>query len=428
MALRKCCIALILLVFSVSILHSRENRTEMYVNFRVNSVVIDTSYLDNASRAKEIVSFLRSIRQNPSVELLEVAFCGAASPEGSDELNSDLARERLSALEKLVRSQIDIPERLITRNDRYIPWNYLKAEVEKSDLKYRDEILRILNEEPVMVKHHHPNRKVDHRVLKLKQLDRGSAWLELYQQYFAHMRNAYVVFVTSEKVAYDSYEDNTVLIPESIEDLYDFVYPKKEKKTRTRKIRPGGGRIIARESSDNRLYLKSNAIALGLGIVNAAVEVDVAQHLSITVPVYYSAWNYFKSTVKFRCLQFQPELRYWVDEQKTGFFAGAHLGVSSYNFAFGGDYRFQDHDGVTPAIGGGVSLGYRIPISKDSRWLVEFALGAGAYSLNFDMFRNTLNVKDGELVSTHRMTHVGLDQAQITFSYAFDLKRKGGKR
>jgi hypothetical protein len=73
-------------------------------------------------------------------------------------------------------------------------------------------------------------------------------------------------------------------------------------------------------------------------------------------------------------------------------------------------------------------MGYRIPVSNDGRWLVEFALGAGVYSLHFDVFRNTPNVKDGELVSTHRMTHVGLDQAQVTFSYAFDLKRKGGSR
>ena len=428
MALRKCCIALILLVFSVSILHSRENRTEMYVNFRVNSVVIDTTYLDNASQVKEIVSFLQSIRQNPSVELLEVVFAGATSPEGSDELNNALARKRLSTLEDLVRSEIDIPERLIKRDDCYIPWDYLRSQVEESDLTYRDEILSILDEEPVMVRHHYPNRKVDHRILKLKQLDLGSAWLELYQKYFAHMRNAYVTFVTSEKEEYESGECNAVLIPESLDDLYDSVYPKKEKKERTRKVRTEGSRISTWESSGNRLYLKTNAIGLGLGILNAAVEVDVATHLSVTLPIYYSAWNYFKSTLKFRCLQFQPELRYWVDEQKMGFFAGAHLGVSSYNFAFGGEYRFQDCGGVTPAFGGGVSLGYRMPVSADGRWLVEFALGAGAYSLHFDMFRNTVNVSDGELVSTHRMTHVGLDQAQVTFSYAFDLKRKGGSR
>lgn len=423
---RKYRIALILWMFCVNILHSQENRTEMYVNFRVNSVVIDTAYLDNAARTKEIVSYLESIRQNPSIELLEVAFCGAASPEGSDELNTYLASERLSALEALVRSQIDIPERLITRNDRYIPWSYLKSQVEGSDLKYKDEILQILNEEPIMVRHHYPNRKVDHRVLKLKQLDRGSAWLELYQQYFAHMRNAYVVFVTSGEVVSEPEEGTTVLIPESLDDLYDYVYPKKEKKER--KNRVGGDSVSARLSSDPHLYLKTNAIGVGLGILNAAVEVDVAEHLSVNLPLYYSAWNYFKSTVKFRCLQFQPELRYWVDKQKTGFFAGAHLGVSSYNFATGGDYRFQDHNGVAPAIGGGVSMGYRIPVSNDGRWLVEFALGAGVYSLHFDVFRNTPNVKDGELVSTHRMTHVGLDQAQVTFSYAFDLKRKGGSR
>lgn len=195
-----------------------------------------------------------------------------------------------------------------------------------------------------------------------------------------------------------------------------------------RKQKLGGGRIFSNPSACNRLYLKTNAAGLALGMASLAVELDVADHLSLALPVCYSAWNYFKSTLKFRCLLFQPELRYWVDEHKTGFFAGAHLGVSSYNFAFGGDYRFQDHDGITPALGAGVSLGYRIPISTDRRWQVEFSLGAGAYSLHFDMFHNTPDVKKGELVSTHRMTHVGLDQAQVTFSYSFDLKRKENGR
>lgn len=406
-------IALILWVLGISVAYSQEVRTEMYVNFRVNSSVVDTTYLDNAARMREIVSYLEAINEDPSVRLLEVSFCGAASPEGSAQINSKLARMRLSALEDLIRDEIYIPDHLVTYNYGYIPWDYLREQVVKSNLRYKDDIIRILDEESRMVAHHLPGHRVDQRVLKLKQLRGGEAWLELYQLFFAQMRNAYVVFVTTRDYSgvddNESYSDNAVLIPESIDNLVRF--------------KPTHNHI-----GGPKFYLKTNLIGWSLGMVNIAPEIDFLPHWSLNLPLYYSAWNYFKTTVKFRTLNFQPEVRYWVDESNSGFFAGAHLGVASYNFAFDGEYRFQDRDGVTPAFGGGVSLGYRIPISRNGHWQMEFTLGAGAYALNFDVFKNTPDTKDGELVQTHRMTHVGLDQAAVSFSYAFDLKKKGGRR
>jgi hypothetical protein len=178
-----------------------------------------------------------------------------------------------------------------------------------------------------------------------------------------------------------------------------------------------------------KLYLKTNAVGLGMAIANAGVEVDLARHWSVGLHTYYSAWNYFKSTIKFRTFAVQPEVRYWFSDENDGFFAGAHLGLLYYNFAFDGDYRYQDHDGTSPALGGGLSIGYRLPISKNNRWRVEFAVGAGVYDLNYDIFHNTPDVKDGLMTEESiKKTYWGIDQAAITFSYSFDLKKKGGKQ
>ena len=402
--------ALILWVLGLCIARSQETRTEMYVNFRVDSHVIDPEYLDNSECLDDIRYFLQTVREDPSVNLLEISLCGAASPEGSDQLNSRLAKLRLKSLEQFIRDEIDVPDGLISYNYEYIPWEWLREQVECSELRYRDEILEILDEEPRLVNHHYPGHKVDHRVLKLKQLDRGSAWLEMYQQFFGRMRGAYVVFVTEGGSDYaDYHHDNPVLIPESIHDLARFMPSRNT----------WGGQ---------RFYLKTNAVNWALGMTNVALEADLVPHWSLNLPLSYSAWNYFKSTTKFRFLFFQPEVRYWVDSGNYGFFAGAHLGVSSYNLAFGGEYRYQDHNGATPAFGGGVSLGYRIPLGHNGHWWAEFSLGAGAYRLHYDVFNNTPDVKDGTLVSTERLTYVGLDQASVSFSYSFDLRRKGGKR
>lgn len=174
--------------------------------------------------------------------------------------------------------------------------------------------------------------------------------------------------------------------------------------------------------------MKTNAIGLGMAIANVAAEVDLAKHWSFTLPVYYSAWDYFKSTIKFRTFALQPEFRYWLSEENDGFFGGVHFGLAYYNFAFDGDYRYQDHNRETPAIGGGVSIGYRLPISKNNRWKVEFSLGAGVYSRHYDKFHNTPRTKDGLMIESIKKTYWGIDQAAVSFSYSFDLKKKGGKR
>lgn len=75
-----------------------------------------------------------------------------------------------------------------------------------------------------------------------------------------------------------------------------------------------------------------------------------------------------------------------------------------------------------------MSIGYRLPIGKSDRWRMEFSLGAGVYSLHYDKFHNTPRTKDGLMVESVKKTYWGIDQAVVSFSYTFDLKRKGGRK
>ena len=422
MRIKKYCITLILLLFGVGIAHSQERHTEICIDFRVNSTVIDSAYSDNAARMQEMLEFLRTIRQDSTINIIEVSFCGAASPEGSYQLNRKLAQGRLSALEKFIRSEVDIPDSLITYNDSYIPWDYLKSQIEDSGLIRKDEVIAILEEEARLVDYHHPNTHIDNRVVKLRALDGGKVWQQMNNLLFEQMRNACAVFVTYKKELPPI--QVSVIVPDTI---------KVEPIVEAVEIVPDTTAIIETvipevEEWSRKLHLKTNAIGLGMAIANVAAEVDLAKHWSFTLPVYYSAWDYFKSTIKFRTFAVQPEFRYWLSEENDGFFAGAHFGLAYYNFAFDGDYRYQDHNRETPTIGCGVSIGYRLPISKNNRWRVEFSLGAGVYSNHYDKFHNTPRTKDGLMIESIKKTYWGIDQAAVSFSYSFDLKKKGGKR
>ena len=405
-------ILLIILLFCGIYAHAQEGHKEIRVDFRVNKTVIDTLFSDNAAHVHEIVDYLNAINQDSTITILEVSFCGAASPEGSYQVNRRLARARLESLESLVRSQVEIPDSIITRNDSYIPWEYLIGEIEASEMAYKQEILDILNTQGNLVDYYHPNTHIDERVMKLKNLDGGRVWQELNRRFFSRMRNACAVFFTYKKeepvVVEPVVEPAPVVVEEVIEVAPDTIVEQPAVEEWTRK-----------------LLLKTNALGLGIGIGNAAVEIDLAKHWSLSVPVYYSAMNYFIPTLKFRTLGTQPEIRYWIKPENQGFFVAAHAAVASYNIAVDGDLRYQDHNGEVPAWGGGLNIGYRLPISKDNHWGVEFTLGAGVYSLYYDTF---YNVENGKYIDSYKQVYWGLDNVAVTFSYAFDLSKKGGKK
>ena len=419
MRIKKYYITFIVLLFCVGFTYAQEKRTEICVDFRVNSTVIDSAYSDNAVRMREIIDFLEAIRRDSTINIVEVSFCGAASPEGSDQLNRRLAQGRLTALERLVRKEVDIPDSLITHNDSYIPWDYLKSQIEDSELLHKDEVIAILEEEARLVDYHYPNLHIDSRVVKLQKLDNGKVWQQMNKLFFGQMRNASVVFITYKK------ELPAVQEPIIVQDTV-VAEPSTE-------IAPDTTAIVETivpkiEEWNRKLYLKTNALFWGMGMTNVSAEIDLAKHWSFALPVTYSAWNYFTSTVKFRTLAVQPEFRYWFNENNQKFFIGAHFGYAQYNVAVDGNYRYQDHDGKSPALGGGISVGYRMPISKSDKWHIEFSLGAGVYSLHYDKFYNTPNTKDGLMIESVKKTYWGIDQAAVSFSYSFDLKNKGAKR
>lgn len=93
--------------------------------------------------------------------------------------------------------------------------------------------------------------------------------------------------------------------------------------------------------------------------------------------------------------------------------------------AFEGAYRYQDHDGRTPAIGGGVNAGFRCNISRNKRWRLECSIGFGIYALDYDMFVNKAN---GLLAGRKKRTFYGIDNAALSVCYMFDVKKKGGRK
>lgn len=391
--------------------HAQIKHADFRIRYIINSPVIDTTFVDNTERISDLRTFLSEIQRDSTVVIKRVKFKGTASPDGGYEFNVWLSENRLRTFKELVRDYVDIPDSVIIANVSDIPWDGFRDAVAKSDISYRDEVLDIIDEGQVIVPWFN-DRHIDRRLLKLKRLHNGTVWEQLKSPILRDLRYGEVQFDYLNVIPMSPLGSLAMKVPTPyrpepvvIKIDYSLWIP--------------------------RLHLKTNLFGLLLLIGNVGVELDVARHFSVNLPIYYSALDYFTETVKFRTLGVQPAVRYWPkSEINEGFFANVHGAVAYYNLAFGGKYRKQDHRGRTPALGGGVGVGYRLPIG--GHWHLEFEIGAGAYKLDYDLFDNINPTKHGQLVGRKKMVYFGLDQASLSFTYSFDLKpkkyRKGGVR
>ena len=376
--------------------------TNIEVHFKFDKYNLELDYMGNDTSLRNFAHKIDSIGIS---KIDSIVIVSQSSPEGVYEHNLMLSRNRANTMRKYI---LDKHPELLNRLHVYPngeSWIQLREYVKKDTLLKKSSIEKVISIIDADI-------NVGTKKWRMEQL---SVYRYLLRTYYPRIRNSVFCIVYYSEI-----------IPRKIIPVYN-IEPEVE-------ITVPDSIIVMKpiisevEEWSRKLHLKTNAIGLGMAIANVAAEIDLVKHWSFTLPVYYSAWDYFKSTIKFRTFAVQPEFRYWLSEENDGFFAGAHFGLAYYNFAFDGDYRYQDHNRETPAIGGGVSIGYRLPISKNNRWRVEFSLGAGVYSNHYDKFHNTPITKDGQMIESIKKTYWGIDQAAVSFSYSFDLKKKGGKR
>ena len=379
------------------------------LRFRQGSSKYEPNYRGNAERLRQFSDEIISLHRD-KYEITSAEFHAGTSPEGSERLNTRLSAERLrngiAAFLAVMGDDIVLHgEELTVSSASAGTWEDLAALLEAGqDFDGRATVLKVLRDSSLT-----QNAKAS----ALHRLG-GGIWNYLTNIVFPELRVSGITI--------------RLALAERLPDTVPAVSI-----VRSFRLEPPVGSICAvplkpdtppaglfdKDEWVRQLRVGTNAVGLCLLLGNLSAEVDITRNLSFHLPVYYSALNYFTSTIKFRALGFQPELR-WNFTRPAGLFVGAHFGLAYFNLATDGNWRIQTHNGNEPLIGGGVSIGYRLPLSKDKRWNLDFVLGAGAYRFNYDKFYNEPN---GALAGSVSKTYWGLDNAALNFSYSFDLRR-----
>lgn len=434
MYIKKFCITLVFLLFVINITHSQERHSKtntdicvgreflnadtlgnnirinkrlenVEVHFRFDRYNLELDYLGNEKSLQDFAHMIDSIGVS---KIDSIVIISQSSPEGVYEHNLMLSRNRAKTMRKYILDKYPKLHDCLHVYPDGESWERLREYVKKDSVMKNTTIEKVVSIIDADI-------NVGTKKWRMEQLP---IYRYLLKTYYPRIRNSsfYIIYYTEVKPTEPIVE---VVNPEPVIEVEE--------------VKPDTTAVVApivpeAEEWIQKIHLKTNVIGLGMGIANIGAEIDLAKHWSLTLPVYYSAWNYFKTTIKFRTFAVQPEFRYWLSDNNDGFFAGTHLGLAYYNFAFDGDYRYQDHNRETPSLGGGVSIGYRLPVSRNCRWRMEFSLGGGGYTRHYDKFYNTPRTKDGLIIESIRKAYWGIDQAAVSFSYSFDLKKKGVKR
>lgn len=417
----KMAVSLSLILISGALASAQVYTDTLSIYFPKGSATLDKDFAYNGERADIFIKKARRVIEGKDGKAERIRFEVSCSPEGNRETNERLLQERAKNVRAWIEEELDIDNIAceIYYEERH--WSELYAFVNSEfgiETPDRQKCLNVL-------------ARAEREKLgpgEVSALMGSDAWEFLNEAYFPELRRFRIILFIGIRMPEleieetDMSQESVDIISGQYGTLRDTLGP----------VSPMARTIADKEAKNRPVYLKTDLVGLGMLIGNIGAEFALTDRLSLNVPIYYSGLDWFGTETKFRTLASLPELRYNFGLQGSecydkGLYIGLHAGLAWYNFAFGGDWRYQDHNGRTPAYGGGLSLGARLPLSRRTdRFGVELNLGAGIYSLNYDKFYNEADGPQSE--TGIREVKLLPDAVGISLYYRFDRSRRSGGR
>ena len=385
--------------------------SEEYFYRHAASVIFKVSRIDLPTGDKMLRELRDSVLPRISRDSLKVVCVkmrGAASPEGPEKFNRYLSEHRQKALYDYIAKQLQIPQgdslllETVTEDYTYL----CKRMIQDGDPD-AERVKQLFDE-------YMPRGQYAQLKRVLQSIDGGRLWRRMLAKYFPSLRAARVIIVCQRK-AVEEVEPIEPIKPiepiepiepiqpiqpiQPIEPIHIEIEPEPEPET-----------YIERFPRRELLSVKTNMLFYGVympgykrwcPIPNVAIEYyPLRGHFTFGASIDFPWWqNYWKHKY-FQVRNYQLETRYYLrsgsinrrPEGKGAAFRGWYLQAYGHFGLFG--ICFNENKGwVGEGGGGGVGLGYVLPISKKGHWRLEFQLQAGVFTCKYDpyQFENPVN-------------------------------------
>ena len=361
-------IAFIFLALAMQTAAAQENdKKEVCIGFRVGSSLLDPKFGNNEANLNDVIQFLNEVRNDTTIELTQVTFCGSASPEGGNKLNRNLAKRRCANMEQYVRQRIQLPDEVVKRQEWSDAWQKLAIYVENSDMPNKKEVLHELLETPEYTYNKY-GALVDSRKKRLMDMNYGRTWNYMLDKFFPSVRNASAILVTIRKKNEPAPEPQPEPVVEEPKQPEPVVQPEP----------------IVDTKQPAYFAIKTNMLYDALLVPNVGVEFSLGKRWSVAADWMYGWWSRNKSHRYWRVYGGGLTVRkYFGTKAAEKPLQGHHIGINAqmltYDIEFGGKGYMGGKPGGTlwdrMNYTIGAEYGYSMPVAR--RLNIDFSLAAG---------------------------------------------------
>ena len=358
----------------------------------------------------------------------------SASPEGSLQINTQLANARKASMNALLSSY-------------GINTNLIRYDVAPMDFPLMRALMKLRKDDYLLVVDSLMNR-YDADVMLLKEAmirqDRGKLWLHLYHNYFPSLRSVRIMAIKRAEKEEDKREEI-----ERKENEIEKIEIEKIEKEETE----GDERRELMSVKTNLLF--DLAYMPGYNrfcpIPNVAIEYyPLHGHFTYGASFDTPWWKHYSKHKYFQLRNYQVHTRYYlrrgdIEERKTGkeaafkgFFFSAYAHAYLYNICFS-EKRGWEGEGW----GAGIGAGYVMPIDRKEHWRLEFGLQLGYLNTLYDPYQWRCPVDPGTDIDRyyykwygnakdfkkrqHSYSWIGPTRVEITLSYDLIYRHKERK-
>lgn len=157
--------------------------------------------------------------------------------------------------------------------------------------------------------------------------------------------------------------------------------------------------------------LRTNVLGwLSCGTINAGVEYQFKQHVSIDLDVYANPFVFGNQR---RATHFSSSLaaNFFFCEAIQGSYLGIHGRYCNYDAGM----NVYNYDGMS--IGGGIHYGYLLPLNQ--HWGMDFTIGVGYTHYEYDLEAREYATGDHEMFGNKTENHWGITRLGVSFLYKF---------
>ncbi len=400
---------------------AESEKDSVKVHFHVSEINIDRSYGGNGATLDSIFSKLTADSiSGPTHRLVGVNVYGAASPEGSVEINRHLSEKRAEAIFNEFRTRGFLNDS--AANFRYLgrDWKGLISEVEADEnVPYKNDVLILLGQ---ITSQNPPT----HPLAQLKALHNGEPYSYLFSKIFPDLRASRLIVEYERLWPHIIIPDINLDSPSTTPELSAALIPS-----------PFDYHADVKEDRPFYMDLKTNMLYDALLLPNIGAEFYIGKNFSLTADWMYGWWDRDRSHYYWRAYGGNMGARWWFGKKAhekplTGHHIGLFAGVITYDFELG-------KGGIMGGLPNktlwdrcnfisGIEYGYSLPVTR--RLNIDFSIALGYMGGKYLKYEPKYGFYIWQ--STHRLHWFGPTKAEISLVWLIGHdnynRSKGGRR